>query len=181
VYFTQDAEDATLVARSVQGDAAGFAILVERYQRVLYTVAYRMLGNPDDARDAVQASFLKAFERLATFNPEHRFFSWMYRIVMNECLNLIRDRHPEESLTPALAASGGPFDTAVVHERQVQVQAALLQLSPDYRAVVVLRHFAGLSYDEMAAALGVPSKTVKSRLHTARQRLGERLLGWRTE
>jgi len=181
VYFTQDAEDATLVAQSVQGDAAGFATLVERYQRVLYTVAYRMLGNPDDARDAVQASFLKAFERLATFNPEHRFFSWMYRIVMNECLNLIRDRHPEESLTPALAAAGGPFDTAVVHERQVQVQAALLQLSPDYRAVVVLRHFAGLSYDEMAAALGVPSKTVKSRLHSARQRLGERLLGWRTE
>jgi RNA polymerase sigma-70 factor (ECF subfamily) len=123
-----------LVAQSVQGDAAGFATLVERYQRVLYTVAYRMLGNPDDARDAVQASFLKAFERLATFNPEHRFFSWMYRIVMNECLNLIRDRHPEESLTPALAAAGGPFDTAVVHERQVQVQAALLQLSPDYRA-----------------------------------------------
>ena len=77
MYFTQDAEDATLVARSVQGDATGFAVLVERYQRVLYTVAYRMLGNQDDARDAVQTSFLRAFERLATFNPEHRFFSWM--------------------------------------------------------------------------------------------------------
>jgi len=105
VYFTQDAEDATLVAQSVQGDAAGFATLVERYQRVLYTVAYRMLGNPDDARDAVQASFLKAFERLATFNPEHKFFSWMYRIVMNECLNLIRDRHPEEA--PCTERSSG--------------------------------------------------------------------------
>jgi RNA polymerase sigma-70 factor, ECF subfamily len=180
VYFSQDAEDAALVSRSLGGDTAAFGVLVERYQRVLYTVAFRMLGNQDDARDAIQTAFVKAYERLTTFNPEHRFFSWMYRIVMNECLNLIRDRRPEEGLTPALAAVGSPFDTAATHERQAQVQAALLQLSPDYRAVVVLRHFAGLSYDEMAAALGVPSKTVKSRLHTARQRLGELLLGWRT-
>jgi RNA polymerase sigma-70 factor (ECF subfamily) len=180
VYFSQDAEDAALVARSLGGDTAAFGALVERYQRILYTVAFRMLGNQDDARDAIQTAFVRAYERLATFNPEHRFFSWMYRIVMNECLNLIRDRRPEEVLTPALAAVGSPFDTAASRERRAQVQAALLQLSPDYRAVVVLRHFAGLSYDEMAAALGVPSKTVKSRLHTARQRLGELLLGWRT-
>jgi RNA polymerase sigma-70 factor (ECF subfamily) len=180
VYFSQDAEDAALVARSVKGDAAAFEVLVERYQRVLYTVAFRMLGNPDDARDALQTSFVKAYERLATFDPERRFFSWMYRIVMNECLNLIRDRRPEETLTPALAAVGSPFETAASQERRAQVQAAILQLSPDYRAVVVLRHFAGLSYDEMAEALGVPSKTIKSRLHTARQQLGELLLGWRT-
>jgi RNA polymerase sigma-70 factor (ECF subfamily) len=180
VYFSQDAEDAALVARSLQGDTAAFEALIERYQRVFYTVAFRMLGNQDDARDALQTSFVRAYERLATFNPEHRFFSWMYRIVMNESLNLIRDRRPEEGLTPALAAVGSPFETAASHERRAQIQAAILQLSPDYRAVVVLRHFAGLSYDEMAAALGVPAKTVKSRLHTARQRLGELLLGWRT-
>ena len=180
VYFSQDAEDAALVARSLEGDAAAFEVLVERYQRVLYTVAYRMLGNPDDARDAIQTAFVRAYERLATFDADHRFFSWIYRIVINECLNLIRARRPEEALTPALAAVGSPFDTAASHERRAQVQAALLQLSPDYRAVVVLRHFAGLSYDEMAAALGVPSKTIKSRLHTARQRLGELLLGWRS-
>lgn len=180
VYFSQDAEDAALVARSLEGDAAAFEVLVERYQRVLYTVAYRMLGNPDDARDAIQTAFVRAYERLATFDADHRFFSWIYRIVINECLNLIRARRPEEALTPALAAVGSPFDTAASQERRTQVQAALLQLSPDYRAVVVLRHFAGLSYDEMAAALGVPSKTIKSRLHTARQRLGELLLGWRS-
>jgi RNA polymerase sigma-70 factor (ECF subfamily) len=180
VYFSQDAEDAALVAHSLEGDTAAFAVLVERYQRVLYTVAFRMLGNQDDARDAIQTSFVRAYERLATFNPDHRFFSWIYRIVINECLNLIRARRPEEALSPALAAAGSPFETAASRERQAQVQAALLQLSPDYRAVVVLRHFAGLSYDEMATALGVPSKTVKSRLHTARQRLGELLLGWRT-
>jgi RNA polymerase sigma-70 factor (ECF subfamily) len=180
VYLSQDAEDAALVARSLKGDAAAFEVLVERYQRVLYTVAFRMLGNQDDARDATQTAFVRTYERLASFNPDHRFFSWIYRIVMNECLNVIRARRPEEGLTPALAAAGSPFETAASHERRVQVQAALLQLSPDYRAVVVLRHFGGLSYDEMATALGVPSKTVKSRLHTARQRLGELLLGWRS-
>jgi RNA polymerase sigma-70 factor, ECF subfamily len=180
VYFSQDAEDAALVARSLDGDTAAFEVLVERYQRVLYTVAYRMLGNPDDARDAIQTVFVKAYERLATFDASHRFFSWIYRIAINECLNLIRDRRPEEELTPAFAAAGRPFEAAASHQRRAQVQAALLQLSPDYRAVIVLRHFAGLSYDEMAAALGVPAKTIKSRLHTARQRLGELLLGWRS-
>jgi RNA polymerase sigma-70 factor (ECF subfamily) len=180
VYFSQDAEDAALVARTLEGDAGAFEALVKRYERVLYTVAFRMLGNQDDARDATQTTFVRAYERLATFNPDHRFFSWIYRIVMNECLNLLRARRPEEELTPAFAAAGNPFETAASQERRAQVQAALLRLSPDHRAVVVLRHFAGLSYDEMAAALGVPSKTVKSRLHTARQRLGELLLGWRT-
>jgi RNA polymerase sigma-70 factor (ECF subfamily) len=181
VYFSQDVEDAALVTRTLGGDPAAFGILVERYQRPLYTVAFRMLSNSDDARDATQTAFVRAYERLSTFNPDHRFFSWIYRIVINECLNLIRNRRPEEALTPAMAAAGSPFETAASHERRDQVQAALLELSPDYRAVVVLRHFGGLSYDEVASALGVPAKTVKSRLHTARQRLGELLLGWRTE
>ena len=146
----------------------------------MYTVALRMLGNPDDARDATQAALLRAFERLGSFDEQYRFFSWIYRILVNECLNVIRGRRPEDELSATLAVSSGPFDAAVPRERRVQVQAALQRLSPDYRAVVVLRHFAGMSYDEMADALGVPAKTVKSRLHTARQKLGELLLGWST-
>ena len=98
---------------------------------------------------------------------------------MNECLNVLRGRRPEDELSPALATAGGPYEAAISSERRTQIQAALLQLTPDHRAVIVLRHFGGLSYDEMGDALGVPSKTVKSRLHSARQRLGELLLGWR--
>jgi RNA polymerase sigma-70 factor (ECF subfamily) len=181
VYFSQDADDAALVAKTLGGDTAAFGILVERYQKVLYTVAYRMLANPEDARDATQATFVRAYERLSTYSDQYRFFSWIYRIAVNECLNVIRSRRPQEALTPALAAAGSPFDTAASRERRLQVQAALQELTPDYRAVVVLRHFAGLSYDEIAEALDVPAKTVKSRLHTARQRLGELLLGWRAQ
>lgn len=179
VYFSKDEDDATLIRRVLDGETAAFEVLVERYQRVLYTVALRMLGNRDDAKDATQTAFVRAYERLSSFDEQYRFFSWIYRILVNECLNVIRGRRPEDELTPVLATSGGPFESAVSRERQAQVQAALLQLTPEYRAVVVLRHFTGLSYDEMADALGVPAKTVKSRLYSARQRLGELLLGWK--
>jgi RNA polymerase sigma-70 factor (ECF subfamily) len=179
VYFPSEQDDATLVARTRAGDQSAFEGLVQRYQKVLYTVALRMLGNPEDAKDATQTAFVRAYERLDTFDEQYRFFSWIYRILMNECLNVLRGRRPEDELSPALATVGGPYEAAMSTERRAQIQAALVRLSPDHRAVVVLRHFVGLSYDEMGDALGVPSKTVKSRLHSARQRLGELLLGWK--
>jgi RNA polymerase sigma-70 factor, ECF subfamily len=179
VYFPSEQDDATLVKRTLGGDRGAFEGLVQRYQKVLYTVALRMLGNPDDAKDATQTAFVRAFERLGTFDEQYRFFSWIYRILMNECLNVLRGRRPEDELSPALATVGGPYEAAMSSERRTQIQAALLQLTPDHRAVIVLRHFGGLSYDEVGDALGVPTKTVKSRLHSARQRLGELLLGWR--
>ncbi len=179
MYLLRDADDAALVSRSMTGDAAAFEALIARHQRALFTVAYRMLGNRDDARDAVQTTLVKTYEHLASFDPRHRFFSWIYRILMNECLNVRRGRRPEDVLSPILAAHGTPYETAAAHERATQVQSALLKLTPDYRAVITLRHFGELSYDEMSAALGIPVKTVKSRLHTARQRLGEHLLGWK--
>jgi RNA polymerase sigma-70 factor (ECF subfamily) len=179
VYFPSEQDDAALVKRTLAGDQSAFEGLVRRYQKVLYTVALRMLGNAEDANDATQTAFVRAYERLASFDEQYRFFSWIYRILMNECLNLLRGRRPEDELSPMLAITSGPYEAAVSGERRVQIQAALLQLSPDCRAVIVLRHFVGLSYDEVGEALGVPAKTVKSRLHTARQRLGELLLGWK--
>jgi len=179
VYFPSEQDDAILVRRSLAGDQTAFEALVGRYQKVLYTVALRMLGNRDDAKDATQTAFVRAYERLGSFDEQYRFFSWIYRILLNECLNVLRGRRPESALSPVLATTSGPFEAAVSGERREQIQAALLQLNPDYRAAIVLRHFAGLSYEEMADALGVPAKTVKSRLHTARQRLGELLLGWK--
>jgi RNA polymerase sigma-70 factor (ECF subfamily) len=164
------------VARSLAGDAAAFEALVARYERVLFNVAYRMLGNRDDAADATQTAFVRAFERLESYKSGFKFFSWIYRILSNECLNQIRARHPQEPLTPDVAHVDGPLERLEGEELQRQVQAALLSLDPDYRAVITLRHFAELSYDQMSDALGIPVKTVKSRLYTARQRLAERLL-----
>jgi RNA polymerase sigma-70 factor (ECF subfamily) len=177
-------DDGSLIARSQRGDAAAFEILVTRYQAVLFRVALRMLGDYADASDATQAALIKAYGSLGSFDPRFRFFSWMYRILLNECLNARRSRrsHDHEEVTPQIAGRGDtPLEALELAERRGRVQEALLELPLEYRQVVVLRHFAELSYDDIAATLGVPAKTVKSRLYTARQRLAERLLAEKIE
>jgi RNA polymerase sigma-70 factor, ECF subfamily len=178
VYVGQDANDLALVERCLAGETAAFEALVKRYQRVLFTVAQRMLGDYDAASDAAQNAFVKAYQKLETFDPTGRFFSWIYRILVNECLNARRDRRVHEPLTPGLATGGGsPADVLETAERRRSVQAAILALPIEYRTVIVLRHFAELSYEEIGDALTLPTRTVKSRLHTARQRLGQMLAG----
>lgn len=167
-------EDAALVARCLKGDSSAFEPLVTRYQRVLFTLAFRLLGNYEDARDATQNAFIRAYEKLETYNPAHRFFSWLYRIGLNESLNLRRARRPYEPLAPAtLQTDETATDSVEARELSERVQAALGGLSKEYREVVVMRHFGGLSYEEIGEALSIPEKTVKSRLFSARQRLGQ--------
>lgn len=171
-------DDNVWVARCLRGDASAFEPLVRRYQRVLFSVAHRMLGNYEDALDATQNALVRAYEGLDSYDPNRRFFSWIYRIVVNECLNARRSKRESEPLSEAIEADSadGPLENVAAMERSASIEAALVRLSEDHRLVVVLRHFADLSYSEMSEALGVPEKTVKSRLFEARQRLGE-LLG----
>jgi RNA polymerase sigma-70 factor, ECF subfamily len=179
VSFVQSAaSDEALVEQCLSGDSTAFRPLVERYQRVLFTVAVRMLGDEAQAADAVQDAFIRAYEKLSSYDHAHKLFSWLYRILVNECLNVRRSRRRFEPITRAFPSGDDPQRLAQVGETRTRVQAALAQLPRDYREVVVLRHFADLSYQEMAVALGIPEKTVKSRLYSARQRLGELLLGW---
>jgi RNA polymerase sigma-70 factor, ECF subfamily len=177
VYLTQDATDAALVQRVLAGDTDAFGPLVDRYQRVLFTVAYRMLGNRADAADVAQSAFVKAFEKLGSYDPHYRFFSWIYRIALNECLNLQRARRPVEPLDAAGAIAPAAHDVLEVAERRQRIQDALLRLPADYREALVLHYFAELSYDEIAVAVAVPVKTVKSRMYSGRQRLAELLGG----
>ena len=174
----QNPDDESLVRRSAGGDIEAFEVLVTRYQGVLFKVALRMLGERADANDATQSALVKAYQNLASFDPRFRFFSWMYRILLNECLNTRRGRrkHEQEEVAFEVAGQGTPLDAFEKVERRARVQKALLALPDDYRQVVVLRHFAELSYEEIAATLGIPAKVVKSRLYTARQRLAEMLL-----
>lgn len=175
--MNQDETDAELVQRCLQGDPEAFGPLVARYQRVLFNVAYRMVHDREDARDLAQGAFVKAYEKLGSYDPSHRFFSWIYRILVNDTLNHLKKNRPALSLEPAwdAAALGGPHEELEARERGRGIEAALMALPVDYREVVVLRHFADLSYGEMSAALAIPEKTVKSRLYTARQRLAELL------
>jgi RNA polymerase sigma-70 factor, ECF subfamily len=177
-HSSHDHEDEQAIARCLRGDTTAFAGLVERYERVLFSVALRMLGDAEDARDATQDAFVKVFQRLGDYRPEHRFFSWIYRILTNECLNTLRARRPREPDIPDMAVTSGALEALELEERRRAVQAAISALPAEYRDVLILRHFAELSYEEVADTLAIPVKTVKSRLYTARQQLGQRLLGW---
>jgi RNA polymerase sigma-70 factor (ECF subfamily) len=177
VYFSSDSDDLALVRQSLAGQTEAFGALVTRYQRVMYTVALRMLGNAEDAQDATQDAFIKAYQRLASFDPSYRFYSWMYRILVNECLNVNRGRRSEQPLDDDAAGDGTPFDNALAAERRDQINLALLQLTPEYRTVVVLRHFAGQSYGEIAEALAIPEKTVKDLFRAPASRRA--VAGWR--
>lgn len=171
-------DDAALVARCLDGETGAFEPLVARYERVLFNVALRMLGNYEDARDAAQTAFVKAFERLDSYDRQYKFFSWIYRILVNECLNVRRGRREHAELDAALASPDSPFRSAVAVERAATVQAALARLTREHREVVVLRYYGDLSYEDIAEATGLAVKTVKSRLFEARRRLGRLLLGW---
>lgn len=160
----------------MEGDQAAAAELVDRYQRPLFNVALRMLGNVQDAEDVTQAVFGNVFMSLETYDPRYRFFSWAYRMAMNESLNALKRRREMVTLDDhsAIPARGAAVDDAV--EVEERVRSALLQLKAEDRTLLVMRHFSSLSYEEIAEVLEVPTQTVKSRLFTARDRLRTVLL-----
>lgn len=171
-------DDAELVRRCGLGDRHAFEKLVLRYQRPVYNAALRMLRHHDDARDVVQTTFLKVYEHLAEYDPRYRFYSWIYRIALNESINQLNGRRRSGQVSEDIPIDGpGPDQSADSQQAGRQIQAALMTLRDEYRAVIVLRHFLDLSYEEMAEVLGVPEKTVKSRLFSARQLLRDALRG----
>jgi RNA polymerase sigma-70 factor (ECF subfamily) len=167
--------DETLVERCREGDRSALAALVTRYQRAIYNAAYRVLGNGEDAADVAQSVFLRVAERLDEFDAQRRFFSWIYRIAINEALNVLRRNGREETLEEADEVAGAesldPERRARDAELAGRVQGALMSLRFDDRIVITLRHFSGCSYGEIASILELQEKTVKSRLFEARQRL----------
>jgi RNA polymerase sigma-70 factor (ECF subfamily) len=166
-----DELDRQLVRRCLDGEPEAAGDLVDRYQRRLFNVALRMLGNVQDAEDVTQTVFGNAFDSLNRYDPQYRFFSWIYRMAVNESLNTLKRRKQMVTLNDGLdvpISGNGADDTLEVDDR---VERALMDLKPDDRAVVVLKHFVSFSYEEIADVLDVPVKTVKSRLFTARERL----------
>lgn len=166
-------DDRTLVEECLAGNSRSFEILVDRYYKVLFNVAYRMLHEPEDARDVTQTAFLKAYEKLSTYDPQHKFFSWIYRIVVNESLNQLARRRPQEPVhTQIEARDKGPDEELDASRMSDAIGRALMRVTLDHREVLILRHFLSLSYQEMSSVLGLPEKTVRSRLFAARRQLG---------
>ena len=162
--------DRALIMRCKRGDRKALGELVKNYERPIYNAAYRILGNPDDAADVTQIVFLRAFERLDQYNPEYKFFSWIYRIAINESINQRNRTRNQQSFTDEDIAVQDDPEKELDEDRMSEIiQASLMELQEDYRVVVVLRHFSDLSYRDIGGILQIPEKTVKSRLYSARQ------------
>ncbi len=165
-------DDAMLIEACLRGDRHAFDKLVDRYEGPLFSAAYRITGSVEDAMDATQNAFVNAYEKLHTFDPSYRFFSWIYRIAVNQSLNLIGRRRDQTAVDDnAPTAEPNPSEVFESTEMRGQLKRALSELEPHYRTVIVLKHLEGFSYREIAELLEIPEKTVKSRLFTARQRL----------
>lgn len=169
-------DDSELIARTIKGDRKAFEALLGRYEKPVFNAAYRMLNDAEDAKDVTQTVFLKAYEHLDDFDPRFRFFSWIYRIALNESANCFNKRNRTENLaTEPAAETAGPDDEMDNEMRSRNIQAALMTIKPDYRSVIVLKHFLDCNYGEISLILQISEKKVKSRLYSGRQLLKEAL------
>lgn len=171
-----ETEDLKLVREAKQGDRESFEKLVVRYEKAIFNATYRVIHDYEDAKDVTQNVFLKAFQNIEHFDGNYRFFSWIYRIAINEAINFGKSRKQ------LLAAEDNPVEEHNTPERILRrteldgaVQAALMSLAFKYRVVIVLRHFNDFDYQEISEILEIPEKTVKSRLFTARALLRDSL------
>lgn len=168
------ASDEALVAAYVAGDAAAFDELVSRYQRRVYGICYRYFGDRQDAEDAAQETFLTLLRRAETYTARARFSTWLYRVAMNACNDLSRKRARRPRAAPSApdpAQHAASDDPVGVRELALDLQQALAALEPEHRDAVVLHDVHGLPYADIAARLGVPVGTVKSRIHRGHARL----------
>jgi RNA polymerase sigma-70 factor (ECF subfamily) len=133
-----------------------------------------MCHNTEDARDLTQSVFIKVYEKLAYFNQDLKFFSWIYRIAINDTLNFLNQKKSVEELPDSCVSEDrDPGDSYEQHELSENIQRALLEVEAKYRALILLKHFQNYTYNEIAQVMDLPEKTVKSRLFIARQQLGK--------
>jgi RNA polymerase sigma-70 factor, ECF subfamily len=162
------------------GDRKAFGQLVEAYQRPVFNLTYRMLGDAEEAADATQEAFLRAYTRLHQYDPEHKFSTWLFSIANHHCIDRLRKRRATvvpiddtplvfslESDTPR------PDEQLLAKERSKELQALLDELEPDYRTPLILRYWHEYSYQEIADTMQISLAAVKSRLFRARQKLAD--------
>ena len=187
----QSESDEAVVARVLSGDEDRFGELVNRYRTRLHSHVTKMIGNREDALDLTQEIFLKVFQALPRFNPEYRFSTWLFRIAANAAIDHLRRKRPKtvpleipDPESQGRVSSGeystadlDPFGTLRNVERGRAISQAIADLPLEFRELIALRHFAGLSYEEIAEVKEMPLGTVKNKLFRARAVLKDRLSG----
>ena len=168
-----DDEDNRLVNSCLSGNEKAYEALIDKYQNNIFNNVYRMIQRFDDAEEITQIVFIKAFNNLEKFKSKYKFFSWIYKIAVNETLNYLNQQKRFEELPEELVNNTTPHQEYEIYELQNRIQNALMELDPQYRLLILLKHFENFSYREIADIISVPEKTVKSRLFSARQYLKE--------
>jgi RNA polymerase sigma-70 factor (ECF subfamily) len=175
-----EADETELIRRAREGDTQAFGALVERYQHRLVRVALAVVHNQDDALELAQETFIRAYENLAKFESRSSLSTWLYRIAANLAIDfrrregrhtMLRGEEGEFELGRLTSERGNSFAEAARSELNQRLRGALKELTPEHRAVILLREVEGLSYDEIGDILQCPRGTVMSRLHYARNRL----------
>jgi len=177
-------QEAMIVRKVLQGDVNAFEKLVTEYERAVYAIAQRMTGNAEDAADMTQETFIKAYNSLSSFRGDSKFSVWLYRIANNVCLDFLRSRSRRPTVSLSTEDDDGEETQLDIADEsqspELLLESALTRdavrrgldsLPPDYKQILLLREIQGLSYEEIAAALGIESGTVKSRIFRARKRL----------
>ena len=177
-------QEGMIVRKVLQGDVNAFEKLVTEYEKAVYAIAQRMTGNPEDAADMTQETFIKAYNSLGSFRGDSKFSVWLYRIANNVCLDFLRSRSRKPTVSLSVEDDEGEesqLDVAdesqspeLLLERGLTrdaVRRGLDTLPPDYRQILLLREIQGLSYEEISSALGIDLGTVKSRIFRARKKL----------
>ncbi len=179
-----DESDAELVAASQGGDQDAFAQLVQRHQRRVFNLVFRMLQQYEEANEVTQETFLAAWQGLSSFRGDARFSTWLYRIAYNCCLKQLEQRKKDKALNAAIQAEHlldhadkeeRASTVLEIHDFQNLVREHLSMLPAKYRVVLVLRHLQEMTYEEMAEILTIPIGTIKTHLFRARNLLKERL------
>lgn len=179
-----------LIIRSQAGDVEAFETLIKQHQVIAYNIAYRILGDQEDAKDAAQEALIKVFKNLPGFKAESQFSTWLYRIVVNTCTDYMRKHRKITTVSTdkGLETEEGTLQTELPDERMApevvfeqtelkqKVQAAISALPEQNRTVIVLRDVQGMSYDVIASMLDLPVGTVKSRINRGRDMLKKLLI-----
>lgn len=177
--------DEDLARLAQQGDEDAFAELVHRYERQIFSMAYRLAGDYDEAADLAQEAFLRIYRMLDRYDPQKKFFSWMYRVAQNSCLNALNKRpsniipveRAEEYMTPTDSPGAAePEQNYLNQELRQNIDQAIAELPDNYRDVIYLRYIEDLSYQQIADACGLPISTVETRLFRGKKQLQKNLL-----
>ena len=179
----QQLSDEQLVMLCLNGKAEAFEVLVERYQKQVFALAYRLGGDYDEARDMTQEAFIRIYQELPKFDIERRFFPWMYRVAHNTCINILhkrpRDTAPLDSIYDVAAGDtsreGSPTASYDQLELSEALNRALQSVAEGYRLPLILKYVSGLSYQEIAEQMDLPVSTIETRLFRGRAMLKKAL------